>query len=199
MTSAIQAATILAAMITTCFQGELCFFDHQHQTSPRPRPSTVSDVLQICQQIRASGGTSLAAALYPYYQSKTKIDRLVLVSDEEENSPSHGFMFAKLLRMYKDEVYDGVELIVICVNKGDEEFRRSLKRHGIECRQRLEIDGQRPDLSKFDSMLSQIALLSSRNQDPNGEDESMVDVRSFSEDCSTDDDFVVVEENDESW
>jgi len=159
MTTAIQASTILAAMISACFPGELCFFDHQYRPSPHAKPSTVEHVLKICQQIRASGGTSLAAALYPYYEKKVKIDRIILVSDEEENTPWNGHMFAKLLRMYKDEVHDGVELIIICVDQGDSEFRRSLERNSIDC-QRMEIDGIRPDLSKFDAMISQIALLS---------------------------------------
>ncbi|KAL7556032.1 hypothetical protein ACA910_003794 [Epithemia clementina (nom. ined.)] len=159
MESAIRAATIMAAMISTCFSGELCFFDHAFRKSPHAKPCTVKNVLDICRQIRASGGTSLAAALWQYYERKTRIDRIILVSDEEENTECNGYMFARLLRVYMDEVQKDVELVVICVGKGNAEFRSSVKRHGIDCK-RIEIDGNRPDLSKFDSMLSQIALLS---------------------------------------
>ena len=159
MDSAIRAATILAAMISTCFRGELSFFDHMYRTSPHARPTTVQQVLDICRQIRASGGTSLAAALWPYCKAKRQMDRIILVTDEEENTDYNGYSFAKLLGEYKNEVFADVELVIVCIDKGDAMFRQSLERYKIDCR-RIEIDGSRPDLSKFDSLLRQIALLS---------------------------------------
>ena len=161
MTAAIQAATILSAMVSSCFEGELCFFDHVYHKSPIPKPSSAEDVLTICRKIRATGGTSLAAGLWPYFENKVKIDRIVMVTDEEENTPCQGFMFAPLLKKYKEEVYADVQLIVICVGKGDSSFRKSLERNWIEYKL-MEIDEHRPDLSKFDSMLGQIAILASQ-------------------------------------
>ena len=159
MTAAIQTATILSAMVSSCFEGELCFFDHVYHKSPIPKPRSAEDVLTICRKIRATGGTSLAAGLWPYFENKMKIDRIVMVTDEEENTPCHGFMFAPLLKKYKEEVYADVQLIVICVGKGDSGFRKSLERNWIEYKL-MEIDEHRPDLSKFDAMLGQIAILS---------------------------------------
>ena len=159
MDSAIRAATILAAMISTCFRGELSFFDHTYRKSPHARPTTVQQVLDICRQIRASGGTSLAAALWPYCKAKRQMDRIILVTDEEENTDYNGYSFAKLLGEYKKEVFADVELVIVCIDKGDAMFRQSLERYKIDYR-RIEIDGSRPDLSKFDSLLRQIALLS---------------------------------------
>jgi len=157
MTSAIQAATILATMISACLGAELSFFASDRVASPYPRPLTVPQTLQICRTIRASGCTSLAAALWPYYEQKKKMDRIVLVTDEEENTTAHGFYFAPLLQKYRNEIHPHVELIVICVNSGDERFRASLAKCGIVPKV-MQIDGRRPDLTKFDAMLGQIAL-----------------------------------------
>ena len=201
MESAIRAATIMAAMISTCFRGELSFFDHLFRRSPHTKPCTVKHVLDICQQIRASGATSLAAALWPFYDLKKKIDRIILVTDEQENTPCNGYMFAPLLRLYKDTVNKDVELVVICIDKGDNAFRISLDRNSIDCR-RIEIDGIRPDLSKFDSMLSQIALLSKTAvaAGPATTDATSRSKVEDEEDSRIVDDFVVLDDNmDEGW
>lgn len=164
MTSAIQAATIMATMISACFGAELSFFASDYVASPYPRPSTVQQTLQICRTIRASGCTSLAAALWPYYEQKKKIDRIILVTDEEENTPCRGFNFARLLQKYMNEIHKNVELIVICVDSGDVRFRASLAECGIACKV-MKIDGRRPDLTKFDAMLGQIALDTSKTEE----------------------------------
>lgn len=157
MTQAIQAATILATMVSVCWNGELCFFHSRYQASPHPRPSTVEQTLEICRKIRAQGCTSLAAALWPYYKAKQHIDRIVLVSDEVENTACHGHRFGPLLSLYKKDVNPNVKLIVITVGAGCRYFRQSLLNNGIEYKQ-VEIDGTRPDLTKFDSLLGQLAL-----------------------------------------
>ena len=176
MTSAIQAATILATMFSVCWGAELSFFNHRFIASPHPRPTTVKQTLQVCRTIQASGATSLAAALWPYFDEKRRIDRIVLVTDEEENTNCHGYNFARLLKAYMDKVQAGVELIVICVNTGDHSFRNSLVKSGIDCK-RIEIDGCRPDLTKFDAMLGRIALSSdqaSKEQANEGEADFVV-------------------------
>ena len=159
MQSAIEAATIIAAMVSTCFQGELSFFDCDPVNSPHKRPATVEDVLEIAHTIRAGSCTSMAAALWPYFETKQKISRIILVSDEGENTCYNSFMFTPLLEKYKKEVYDGVEVIFISVGSYNG-LQQSLTRSLIDVK-RIEIDGYRPDLSKFDSLLGQIALLSS--------------------------------------
>ena len=164
MQSAIEAATIIAAMISTCFEGKLSFFDSRKVNSPYKRPETVQHVLEIVRTIKAGNATSMAAVLWPYYEKKKKISRIVLVSDEGENTSCHGHFFGALLKKYKQEVYDGVELISICVGSGSSQFRSRLSHESIDCK-RIEIDGYRPDLSKFDSLLGQIALLSENEKE----------------------------------
>jgi len=179
MQSAIQAATIMATMISVCFGAELSFFNSHFVASPCPHPSTVEETLRICVQVQASGCTSLAAALWPYYESKKVIGRIVLVTDEEENTACNGYGFAHLLQTYKKEVHANVELIVICVDSGDTKFRASLDQCGITYK-RMEIDGQRPDLTKFDAMLGQIALnsatLMAEEEEEHGDEFVVVDM-----------------------
>jgi len=173
MTSAIQAATIMATMISVCFGAELSFFNGDFLASPYPRPSTVEQTLQNCRTIRASGCTSLAAALWPYYAQKQKVDRIFLVSDEGENSACHGFNFAELLQQYKKEVHEHVELIIICVDSGERYFRDSLESRGISYKV-VTIDGARPDLTKFDALLGQMALGASEAMDEEENEEEFV-------------------------
>lgn len=187
MYTAIKAGSIIGAMISTCFQAELSFFDHRPVDSPHKRPGTVSDVMDIVRSIDANNGTSMAAGLWPYFQKKQKIARFILVSDEGENSSFQGYMFGALLKKYKQEVHDEVEMISICVDSGSSSFRESLVRNSIES-QRIEIDGCRPDLSKFDSLLGQIALMS-RKKPAN----QQVPVDTAEKDSEIGHDFLMVE------
>ena len=160
MTTAIQAATILASMISVCWNGELSFFTGSLLASPHERPSTVAQVLEVCAKVEANGCTSLAAALWPHYQAKRRLARIVMVTDEEENTECHGYMFARLLQTYRKDVHAGVELILVGVGPGCARFRQSLAECGITYK-RIEIDKGRPDLSKFDALLGQLALAAS--------------------------------------
>jgi len=161
MQCAIEAATIFASMVSECFDGELSFFNHDLVSSPHTKPSTVRETLEVCDTIRADGTTSLAAALWPYYEAKKSMDMIVLVTDEEENEKYQGHLFAELLAKYKEEVNQKVTLIVVCVGNGNNKFRQDLTDANIEYRV-VYIDGSRPDLVKFDALLGQIAILSSR-------------------------------------
>jgi len=144
-----------------CFDGELSFFSGELVKSPHKKPKTVKDTLEICDEIRARGCTSLAAALWPYYKEKKFMDMFVLVTDEEENTRKGGFFFAELLAKYKAEVNDSVTLVIVCVGRGDSRFRSSLKLNHINYRV-VHIDGSRPDLGKFGAVLGQLAMISSR-------------------------------------
>jgi hypothetical protein len=144
-------------MIAACFDGELSFFQGTSFPSPHPRPGTVDQVLDVCRKVKANNCTSLASALWPYYEKKTPLDRIVMVTDEGENTECHGYNFARLLQTYRREVKTDVELIIVGVGSGYGPFRSSLASCEIPFK-RVEIDGSRPDLSKFDALLGQMAL-----------------------------------------
>jgi hypothetical protein len=168
MQTAIEAATIIATMASIFWNAELSFFHSTHQASPHPRPTTVDQALDVCSKIRAIGCTSLAAALMPYYKRKIPIDRIILVTDEQENTICEGYNFARLLEAYKKQVKKDVELIIIGVGSLYRPFHLSLENSGIEFK-RVEIDKCRPDLTKFDDMLRQVALMTTMTKKDNKE------------------------------
>jgi hypothetical protein len=156
MQTAIEASTIFASMASACLDGELSFFASDLIQSPYAKPSTVKETMQICQSVNADGCTSLAAALWPYFDQQIIVDAIVLVTDEGENTECNGYSFADLLREYKETVNPQVALVIICVGSGEEEFRDSLTEHGIKATT-VTIDEGRPDLTKYDALLTQVA------------------------------------------
>lgn len=200
MQLAIEASTVFASMVAACFDAELSFFSSGLVKSPHEKPRTVEQTLEVCKKIRASGCTSLAAALWPYYSSKVVMDTFVLVTDEEENTSCNGYMFAPLLAEYKKHVNKNVNLIVVRVGRGDARFQKDLERHDINYRV-VGIDSTRPDLAKFDALLGQVHMISSssrqRKQQTGESGESNCSVLSVSEEKEQQqqdnvDDFVVV-------
>jgi hypothetical protein len=159
MQSAIEAAAIFASMVSVCFDGELSFFRSDLLPSPHAKPCNVHEALQVCEQIRADGTTSLASALWPYYANSISMDIFVMVTDEMENTNKNGSMFAPLLAEYKKTVNPDVCLVVVCVGHGCPQFRKSLALHEINYKV-VQVDGTRPDHAKFDALLGQLALLS---------------------------------------
>mmetsp|Transcript_11208 Transcript_11208/g.16445 ORF Transcript_11208/g.16445 Transcript_11208/m.16445 type:complete len:231 (-) Transcript_11208:110-802(-) len=188
MQSAIEAATIFSSMVSVCFEGELSFFSSDLVASPHKRPANVHETIEVCRKVKACDCTSLAAALWPYFENKIIVDMFVMVTDEYENYPKNGYDFAELLSEYKQEVNPDVVLVIVCVGKGDTRFRNSLLRNDIESKL-VEVDGARPDHSKFDALLGQLALLSQHGLIDEIEDHPLVDNREGKEDHA---DFVIV-------
>lgn len=187
MQLAIEASTVFASMVSSCFSAELSFFASGLIKSPHEKPSTVNETLNVCSKIRASGCTSLAAALWPYYSKKIVMDTFVLVTDEEENTSCNGFRFAPLLAEYKKHVNENVNLIVVRVGRGYPPFQSSLESHGINYRV-VGIDSTRPDLAKFDALLGQLHMISSQKH--NEDDVIVEDEEAKTSEDSMD--FVVV-------
>lgn len=104
MQVAVQVSTIIASIISVTLRGELSFFNGGLITSPHPSPTTLEHVLEVCDAIYASGSTSPAAALWPYYANQTAVDLFVVVTDEEENTAKNGRLFAKLFMQYRQDV-----------------------------------------------------------------------------------------------
>merc|ERR1712183_293873 len=151
---------IIASIVSTCLDGELNFFDTGLIESPHKKPSTIEETLDICTKICARGCTSNAASLWPYYDKKISVDTMVMVTDEFENTRCNGFYFADLLKKYKETVNANVVLVIVRVGQnGDKDFQKRLERNVIEATTVI-IDNYRPDLTKFDSLLGEIALAS---------------------------------------
>eukprot|EP00934_Nitzschia_sp_Nitz4_P001915 Nitzschia sp. Nitz4//scaffold259_size27336//15697//17577//NITZ4_008192-RA/size27336-processed-gene-0.5-mRNA-1//-1//CDS//3329544507//1915//frame0 len=159
MQMAVEAGTIFASMLSACLNGKLSFFATGLVVSPYETPRTVEETLEVCSTIRASGCTNLAAALWPYLASGEWLDTIVLVTDEGENGQTEGHHFASMLQKYKQDVNANVKLTIVCVGSGVPWFRKGLTDFGIEFSV-VTIDEERPDLTKFDGLLHDIANLS---------------------------------------
>ncbi|CAB9517494.1 expressed unknown protein [Seminavis robusta] len=191
MQRAVEASTIFASMVASIFDGELSFFSYCLIRSPHAKPSNVEETMAVCHKIRANNCTSLAAALWPYYEAKKVMDLFVMVTDEMENTSWNGHRFASLLALYKREVNPNAQLIVVCVGDGDLHFRSSLGANGIRYKTMV-IDGSRPDLTKFDSLLGQLAAMSEAKEPREGDIGEKVAEEDSTSGGPGSDDFVLV-------
>jgi len=64
----------------------LTFFHSGHFEAKLRDPKNVSDVLEIAYTTKASGSTSPAASLVPYYDRREVIKTFIIVTDEEVNT-----------------------------------------------------------------------------------------------------------------
>jgi hypothetical protein len=179
MQVAINAACICGAMLSACFDADLVFFNHVSFTANSVNggaPRTVEEMLTVCEEVRASGRTSMAAALDHFYSRGTMIDLFVLVSDEGENTRSRqGLFFAHLFERYVREVNPSARCAFISLLYGNDEgqilkdMRNVVAAGGDAMAGKLppqhRFDPQRPDLSKFDGLLSTL-LQDAREANP---------------------------------
>ena len=108
-------------------------------------------------EVRASGTTSMAAALNVFYQKKQQVDLFVLVSDEGENTKVNGRFFAQLLAKYRAEVNPRAKCAFVSfLSPGNEGLmlQRMRGEEGVEVPPQHRFDPSRPDLSKFDGLLT---------------------------------------------
>jgi hypothetical protein len=158
---AVRCATIIASLLSCVLDADLVFFNGDC-IKPPIVPRTVSDTIRVVNKIKADGSTSMAAALYPYYNKKTKIDLFVLVSDEEENTESHGFMFADLFKKYRQEINPFCDLFFVSfldAQLGKGQIQQSMEAEGIFDWRVFRLHPSKPDTSKFDVLLGMIVLL----------------------------------------
>jgi len=82
-----------------------------------------------------------------------------LVSDEDENTEYDSTLFAPLFKRYINEVHPTSKVILVSFLKvgAPGQIKQSLEAVGIEAVQ-FRLDGDRPDTSKFDSLLGLISL-----------------------------------------
>jgi len=165
MEVAIKSATILGSILSLVLDANLVFFNEELIRAPC-QPRSAKEVLQVVETIPAKGATSMASALWPFYQGKIKLDMFVLVSDEGENQKHKGYSFAELFSKYRKEINPDAQVILVSFlpegNRGA--IRDSLYAQKIDARQ-YRLDPDRPDTSKFDGILGQVALACKEHRD----------------------------------
>lgn len=160
MDVAIRTANIFAAMLTVLSNAELSFFSGKLVPAPL-QPRSVADTLSLTESVRASGSTSPAACLWPYYEEKKKVKTFFVVTDEEENTSCNGFRFAPLFEKYRNEVYPAkIVFISFLRPAAPGEMVTELQAKDIPYLQ-FRMDSSRPDQTKLDSLL---ALISTESQ-----------------------------------
>ena len=134
----------------------------------------------MTEEVRAGNTTSPAVALAEFYTQRKPVDIFIVVTDEEENSAwkegrerqpygmSEGFSFAQLFQRYRKEVHPSAKCVFVSFLAkgvtGDGQMVRALHNVGIEATH-VKYDQQRPDLSKFDSLLGSVLHEASKTLD----------------------------------
>lgn len=166
MEVAINTATIIASSLCVCLNAELSFFN-ESVVHPPMQPKTAMDVLTVTEHVQATGCTSPAAALYPYVEQGKVVDLFVIVTDEEENTQSHGYNFAELFARYRREVNPDAQVFLVSFLSGPNTFvgkmRAALRVQGIGCKQ-FRFDPRQPDLSRLPNLFASLALETARHR-----------------------------------
>ena len=104
MEVAINTATILGSLLSVCLNADLRFFN-DGSFPPPTMPTKAAEVLTVTEQVPATGLTSPAVALTPFFAeakagTEPPVDLFIVVSDEEENTPdpTSGMTFAQRFR-----------------------------------------------------------------------------------------------------
>lgn len=153
MDVAIRVANILGSVLAVLTDAELSYFSAWLRKSPR-QPHSVEDVLFLADEVRASGSTSPAAALWPYLEHRRVLKFLIVVTDEEENTNCQGMNFAQMFDRYRNEVSPNCKLVFVSflAPTATGEMVSVLRRSNIPCIQ-FRLDSKRPDLTRLDALL----------------------------------------------
>jgi len=158
MEVAIKCAATLGSLLSAALKADLVFFNTA-PIYPSVTPRSAMDCIKVVEEIRADGGTAMAAALWPYYEQKKKIDLFVLVSDEEENTEYKGYLFARLFKAYREQIHAESKVVLVSFLTPNEKgiIKQRLDEVEISARQ-FRLDKNRPDTSKFDALLGLVTL-----------------------------------------
>lgn len=169
MSVAVKTSTIIASLLAAICQAKLTFFNSANFAAPLANPKNVSDVLEIAHGTRASGSTSPAASLVPYYDRRECVKTFIIVTDEEENTNAtcaqgKSWNFFDLFMEYRRSVYPAALIFVSFLHSQHEQGQmyRAFVREQVEDVLQFKFDRARPDLTKLDSILGSICSRSSR-------------------------------------
>ena len=182
MQVAINTSSIIASILSNLCNAEIRLFRSGDELLTSPK--SAQDVIDMSNTCKASGCTSPASSLLPYYEQKKHVDTFIIVTDEVENTPclpstlnstnlgkvymgqyiypvQTGLMFAPLFKMYLKDVNPDVNLVFVSFTQSgvDGQMVRDIKREIPLYEEKLQVfkmDSVRPDLTKVDKIISRL-------------------------------------------
>lgn len=173
MSVAIRTATIISSLLTAICSAKLSFFNNKTWDATVD-PKKISDVLQLAHSTKASCSTAPAASLVPFYEKKEVVKTIVIVTDEEENTPASfkdkkgkedRLMFYDLFMKYRKEVYPASLIFISFLRSQHSEgdMYRKFKSSEVPDVMQFKFSGDRPDLTKLDSILGYLCSKTSQS------------------------------------
>lgn len=169
MEVAIKTATIISSLLTAICSAKLTFFNSDDFKADRD-PKNIADVIEVAHSTKASGSTSPAASLVPYFDRKEIVKTFIIVTDEEENTDARtadgrSWRFHALFNEYRKEVYPASLIFVSFLghqHSAGQMYSEFLRNQEPDVLQ-FKFSRSRPDLTKLDTILGQICSKSSRS------------------------------------
>lgn len=160
MDVAIKTSSIIMSILCAICNAEMHLFRTINEHIKNV-PKNVNDVMKFNETCRASDMTSPAASLDYYYSRKEKVDVIIMVTDEEENTPSSGLLFKPMFDKYCETIGKIPKLIFISfLKKGNRgQMYPSLNESYPEYVHQYIFDKSIPDLTKLDSILTKLSEL----------------------------------------
>jgi hypothetical protein len=160
MEIAIKTSSIIMSILCAISNAEMHLFRNINEKVKKP-PKTVRDVVKFNETCKAGGGTSPAASLDYYFLTGTKVDTIIVVTDEEENGKIRGMNFSVLFDAYCKKVQHIPKLVFISfleINRGNKgqmvtEINTKYPQYA-ETTYQYVFDKHKPDLTKIESNFS---------------------------------------------
>jgi hypothetical protein len=125
MEHAIEVGKQLAALISGIAEAEL--FVYAFDTVPYPiqaKGTELSDWERAFQHIKAGGGTSLGCALEALRLKKQRVEQIILVTDEGENTAPY---FANVYDAYQRDLSVAPGVVIVKIGRASDYVERSLR------------------------------------------------------------------------
>lgn len=158
MSIAIKTSSIIMSILCAICNAEMNLFRTKCELINTP-PKCVNDVIHFNETTHANQSTSPAASLEPYYSANKKVNTIIMVTDEEENTSSLNMRFWEMFDKYCNNLNFIPRVIFISflsvgtkgqmISQLDSDKYRKYKEHVKQFR----FNRNDPDLSKLDSIL----------------------------------------------
>jgi len=171
MEVAIKTSSIIMSVLRLLCDAEMNLFRDVCETINSP-PTNVKDVITFNEVTKADRATSPASSLASYYLTGKKVNTIILVTDEEENTNSMNMRFWQMFDAYCKKINNVPDVIFISflqvgqVGQMYNEMQQFYPQYKENVKQ-FRFDKHAPDLSKLDSILQTYSKIESSVVDNN--------------------------------